>query len=121
MGKKIHYRRRVCTYVAIVPVQQGGGGVGRGVGRHVFARVVERGQVPGVDLGVVRASRLPADAVEQFRFRVLVAAAPAAVDPQRLFAAAATNAADHAAATAAQHAQLRQVATDHRHCATRDM
>lgn len=91
------------THVAIVSVQQRRGGVRRGVGHHVFARVVERRQVPGVNFGVVCASRLPTDAVQQFRFGVFLSVTPSVIDPQRLLAAR------------AQHAQLRQVATDNWH------
>lgn len=93
----------MCRLIAIVSVQQSSGGVRRRVGHHVFAWVVERRQVPGVHLGVVRAGRFPTDAVQQFGLGVLLPVAPTAVDPQRLLAAG------------AQHAQLRQVATDHRH------
>lgn len=92
------------TYIAIVAVQQSSGGVRCWVGHHVFARVIERWQVPGVHLCVVRASRLPADAVQQFGLGVFLPIAPTAVDPQRLLT------------TSAQHAQLRQVTTDNWHC-----
>lgn len=93
------------TYIAIVSVQQSSGGVRCRVGHHVFAWVVERRQVSGVHLGVVRTGCLPADAaVQQFGLGVLLAVAPTAVDPQRLLAAG------------TQHAQLRKVSSDHWHC-----
>lgn len=69
------------TYVAIVTIQQSSGGVRCRVGRHVFARVVERRQVSGVHLGVVRTGRLPTDTVQQFGLGVFLPVAPTAVDP----------------------------------------
>jgi len=76
-------------FIAIVTTQQSSCSVWCWVGHHVFARVVERRQVPGVHLGVVCARRLSTDAVQQFGLWFLLPVAPTAVDPQRFLSAGA--------------------------------